>query len=214
MPHMTGSLRKCREALRLYASGFAPLKTSAQMLGNMEAILTHHRESTRTQNSAQDSLFSGLPQKISSTLALKETPPATQEERLLWEKELLGLFISGHPLEKYRALLERQPTNIKAIKSFAEGTPVIVGGIIEEAKKVLTRQNQPMLFIRLADLTDSIETVVFPRLLMNNGEAFQADTCVVIKGKISIRNGNPSIICEKAQKLGEKNEKPKESAVA
>ncbi|OGF71072.1 DNA polymerase III subunit alpha [Candidatus Giovannonibacteria bacterium RIFCSPHIGHO2_12_FULL_44_22] len=184
----------------------------AQMLENMESLLSHHRDSTKVNNANQDSLFGELPQKLVSTLALADAPPASQEEKLRWEKELLGLFISGHPLEKFREVLARQKLNIKMIKTFREGTPVIVGGIVEELKKVLTKQNQPMLFIRLADLEDSIEAVVFPRLLSNNGDVFQPDTCIVVKGTISIRGGNPSIICEKAQKLGQKSNTPKESA--
>ena len=145
---------------------------------------------------------------------MKEVPPASPEEKLGWEKELLGLFISGHPLEKFREVLSRQKLNIKLIKSFKAGSPVIVGGIIEEFKKVLTRNNQPMLFLKLADFTDSIEAVVFPRLLSANGGVFQPDACVVLKGSISIRGGNPSIICDEARKLGEKTSPVRSSSEA
>ena len=200
--------KKSLEAL-VKSGAMDSLGERSQMLENIEALLAHHRDSTKDINSSQTSLFGNSGQKLSSTLVLKEFPPATQEEKLRWEKELLGLFISGHPLEKFRKLLARQKTNIKMIKTFTEGSPVVVGGIIEEFKKVLTKQNQPMLFLKIADLSDSIETVVFPRLLSNNGNVFALDKCVVIKGKVSIRNGNPSIICEDARNLGEKNEERK-----
>src|SRR3989338_4434682 len=200
--------KKSLEAL-IKSGAMDSLGERSQMLENIEALLAHHRDSTKDINSSQTSLFGNSGQKLSSTLVLKEFPPATQEEKLRWEKELLGLFISGHPLEKFRKLLARQKTNIKMIKTFTEGSPVVVGGIIEEFKKVLTKQNQPMLFLKIADLSDSIETVVFPRLLSNNGNVFALDKCVVIKGKVSIRNGNPSIICEDARNLGEKNEERK-----
>lgn len=208
--------KKSLEAL-IKSGAMDKLGERSQMLENMETLLTHHREATKEFNSAQNSLFGDMPQNIKSTLSLNETPPATQEEKLRWEKELLGLFVSGHPLERFKAVLERQKMNIKQIKTFKEGTPVVIGGIIEELKKVLTKQNQPMLFIRIADLTDSIEAVVFPRLLFNNGDVFAPDTCIAVKGKFSVRNGNPSIICEKAIRLGEKEKNEKqnqESAIA
>ena len=186
----------------------------AALLENIELLLQHHRESAKQRNGAQDSLFNESAAASQPSLALKEVPPASPEERLRWEKELLGLFISGHPLEKFREVLSRQKLNIKLIKSFKAGSPVIIGGIIEELKKVLTRHNQPMLFLKLADFTDSIEAVVFPRLLSANGGVFQPDACVVLKGSISIRGGNPSIICDEARKLGEKNETKQENVFA
>ncbi len=201
--------KKSLEAL-IKSGALDSLGERTQMLENMETLLAHHRDSTKDANGSQSSLFGDSGQKIASTLTLKEFPPATQEEKLRWEKELLGLFVSGHPLEKFRQLLEKQKLNIKIAKTFNEGTPVIIGGIIDEFKKVLTKQNQPMLFLKIADLSDSIEAVVFPRLLSNNGSVFGLDNCVVIKGKVSIRNGNPSIICEEAKKLGEKHEEKKD----
>ena len=201
--------KKSLEAL-IKSGAMDSLGERAQMLENMETLLAHHRDSTKGANGSQSSLFGDSGQKIASTLTLNEFPPATQEEKLRWEKELLGLFVSGHPLEKFRQLLEKQKLNIKMAKTFNEGTPVIIGGIIDEFKKVLTKQNQPMLFLKIADLSDSIEAVVFPRLLSNNGSVFGLDNCVVIKGKVSIRNGNPSIICEEARKLGEKHEEKKD----
>ncbi|HBT81377.1 DNA polymerase III subunit alpha [Candidatus Giovannonibacteria bacterium RIFCSPHIGHO2_01_FULL_48_47] len=186
----------------------------AALLDNIELLLRHHRESNKQRNGAQDSLFGESASGFQPSLAMKEVPPASPEEKLGWEKELLGLFISGHPLEKFREVLSRQKLNIKLIKSFKAGSPVIVGGIIEEFKKVLTRNNQPMLFLKLADFTDSIEAVVFPRLLSANGGVFQPDACVVLKGSISIRGGNPSIICDEARKLGEKTSPVRSSSEA
>lgn len=206
--------KKSMEAL-VKSGALDKLGERSQMLENMETLLIHHRDATKELNSLQTSLFGDMPQKIKSTLTLNEVPPASQEEKLRWEKELLGLFVSGHPLERFKNVLERQKMNIKQVKTFKEGTPVIVGGMIEELKKVLTKQNQPMLFLRIADLTDSIEAVVFPRLLFNNGDVFAPDTCIAVKGKYSLRNGNPSIICEKAIRLGEnKKDEEREATIA
>ena len=176
----------------------------AGLLENVETLLAYQRESARALKGGQSSLFSGGESTALPPLRLRETEPASQEEKLKWEKELLGLFVSGHPLDKFKDILERQPINIKNIKTMKEGTPVLIGGLIEELKKVLTKKNEPMLFLKLADFTDNIEAVVFPRLLAANGGIFQPDKCIAIKGSVSLRNGSPSIICNEAKILGEK----------
>ena len=176
----------------------------AGLLENVETLLTYQRESARALKGGQSTLFSGGESTALPPLRLKETEPVSQEEKLKWEKELLGLFVSGHPLDKFKDILERQPINIKNIKTMKEGTPVLIGGLIEELKKVLTKKNEPMLFLKLADFTDNIEAVVFPRLLAANGGIFQPDRCIAIKGSVSLRNGTPSIICNEAKILGEK----------
>ena len=67
-----------------------------------------------------------------------------------------------------------------------------------------------MLFLRLADFTDTIETVVFPRLFASKENIFRPDACLILKGKVSLRNGETSIICEEVRELGEKSEAKKE----
>ena len=104
--------------------------------------------------------------------------------------------------------------NIKLVKSLRPGTLVIVAGMIEELKKALTRRNEPMLFLKLADFTDSIETVIFPRLLASNGSIFRDGECIVMKGTVSDRNGEISIIGKETRILGEKDENKKENVLA
>ena len=195
--------RKTLEALAK-SGALDPLGERAQLLKNMDVLLDYHRETQQKNSRNQSSLFSGDNQ-IASSPRLADSPPATSEEKLKWEKELLGLFVSGHPLDRYRAALEKQKTSIAQVKTFKNRTPVVVGGIIEEAKKVLTKNNEPMLFLKLADFTDTIEAVVFPRLLSARGAKFAVDACVALKGNISMRNGAPSIICEDVRLLSELN---------
>lgn len=193
--------RKTLEAL-VKSGALDPLGERAQLLKNMEVLLDYHRETRQKNSRNQRSLFSGDNQ-ITSSPRLAEAPTATSEEKLRWEKELLGLFVSGHPLDRYRAVLEKQKVNIAQVKTFKNRAPVVAGGMIEEAKKVLTKNNEPMLFLKLTDFTDTIEAVVFPRLLSANGGKFAVDGCVAVKGTISMRGGTPSIICEDVRLLSE-----------
>ena len=74
-------------------------------------------------------------------LRLKDVPPASAETKLAWEKELLGLYVSGHPLDKYRERLEKRETNIKKIKEeMKDDMLTMVAGIVEEAKEITTKR--------------------------------------------------------------------------
>lgn len=172
------------------------------IIENMDEILEHHKEAGRGSSKNQVSLFSLVEDKSSLPgLKLKDTAPATAEEKLQWEKELLGLYVSGHPLEKYEEILKKYKVKISDIKKLENGHSVVAVGMIEEIKKIITKRGEPMLFMKLADFTDSIETVIFPRMLLSFGHLFQVGNCIVIKGKMSYRNNNPSIIAEELKKL-------------
>ena len=91
--------------------------------------------------------------------------------------------------------------NINAIKKFRNRTPVIFMGMIEQIRKILTKRGEPMIFLKLLDLTDNIEAVVFPGTLNEYGHLLEEDKCVIIRGKVSTRNNEPSIICEEFKKI-------------
>jgi DNA polymerase-3 subunit alpha len=173
------------------------------MYGNLEMLLEYNKEKQK-QGGNQDSLFGGI--AGSDVLNLSTVAPVTQEERLAWEKELLGLYISGHPLEKYRARLESRPINIAKIKAKAQAereagkTPaedtVVIGGIIEEVRVIMTKKNDEMAFIRITDLTGSVEVVAFPRTYAKWKGVLKPDVCVAMKAKVNDRNGETSLLAE------------------
>lgn len=173
------------------------------MYGNLEMLLEYNKEKQK-QGGNQDSLFGGI--AGSDELNLSTVATVTQEERLAWEKELLGLYISGHPLEKYRAKLESRPINIATIKAKAQKeredgkTPVedmvVIGGIVEEVRVIMTKKNDEMAFIRIADLTGSVEVVAFPRTYARWKGILKPDTCLAMKAKVNDRNGETSLLAE------------------
>jgi DNA polymerase-3 subunit alpha len=171
----------------------------ATLLHNLDRLLTFNKEE-RASASDQDSLFSALPiQAKASEVELEKAPgKVNQADKLLWEKELLGLYISGHPLDNYKDKLEGRETNIKKIKETAkEKSPVVFGGIIEEIRSVLTKKGEKMIFLKLSDLSDSIEAVAFPKILEEFQDVLVPENCVVVKGTFSLRNGEKSILIDK-----------------
>ncbi len=166
------------------------------LLSNLEDMLAYnHASSDKNQN--QTSLFGGTPSGDSLGFTLKPSPDVPQSEKLLWEKELLGLYISGHPLDRLREKLESRDVNIKKIKEeLNNGFPVAIAGIIETVRQVVTKKNDRMAFIKIADFTGSIEAVVFPTVFQEFIDILVAEKCIAISGKVSNRNGEKSIIIE------------------
>lgn len=171
------------------------------MLGNMDMLLAYNKE-TAAGGGNQVSLFGTLPASLVPTLRLAPTAATPAREKLRWEKELLGLYISGHPLDEHRAKLEEQKTNLKMLhERSSEGMLVVASGLVGTAKQILTKKGDKMLFLTIEDMTDNLEVVIFPKILSEFGDLLQAENCVSIKGKISKRNGTLSMIAEAVKAL-------------
>ncbi|MEK7107586.1 MAG: DNA polymerase III subunit alpha [Patescibacteria group bacterium] len=171
------------------------------MLANTENLLAYNRECSQTPAS-QDSLFGAFQDAVVPDLRLEPTSPIAETEKLAWEKELLGLYISGHPLDKYREKLEKREVNIRRVKEeLREGMEAVIAGIIEEARAIITKDNNQMMFARLADFSGSIEVVIFPRIFNDYKKILAVDKLLAIKGRISNRNGVISLIAEKIKEL-------------
>jgi DNA polymerase-3 subunit alpha len=169
-------------------------------LANLEAMLLYNHE-TGKQNENQISLFGGTLIKAPE-FKLQDAPAAAQAEKLLWEKELLGLYISGHPLDRLRDKLEKRDMNIKKIKrEVGNGVPVTIAGIIETVRQVITKNNERMAFLKISDLTDSIEAVVFPSIFKASIDILVPEKCIAFSGKVSNRNGEKSIIIEAVKEI-------------
>ena len=138
------------------------LGSRALILGNLETLLAFNKESRDTN--AQESLFGAIG-GIQVKLSLVEQPDITENEKLAWEKDLLGLYISGHPLDAYKEKIEKYGTLVKKIRDEVRvGMPVTMAVIIDDIRIVTTKNNTRMAFIKISDYTGSIDAVVFSKL--------------------------------------------------
>ncbi|MDO8565414.1 MAG: DNA polymerase III subunit alpha [bacterium] len=171
------------------------------LLANIDYLLNYHKERMGLADN-QSSLF-GLMADASSlpVLRLSSGPAANQKDKLIWEKELLGLYISGHPLEAYKEKFMSKDMNIKKLENSPEGAETVIGGMVEEARDVLTKNNERMVFMKLSDFSGSIEVAIFPRVLSEFRQFVHPDACIAIKGRVSKRKGETSFIAEKIKAL-------------
>ncbi|MCM8710145.1 DNA polymerase III subunit alpha [Clostridium sp. SYSU_GA19001] len=136
---------------------------------------------------------------------------------LAMEKEMTGLYLSGHPLEEYEETLKFQTNTrisdivvsetleegeLQETSKIKDGDRVIIGGIISEVNKKVTRNNDMMAFVRLEDMYGGIEVIIFPKVLQNCKAHIVEDSVVIVKGRVSIREEEqPKILCENIEPL-------------
>jgi DNA polymerase III subunit alpha len=171
-----------------------------QLLASIELLLEYHRETTREQ--AADSLFSSLGVE-ESDLKIPDAPAADLKTRLAWEKELLGLYVSGHPLDRFREQLDKRPMTIREMKEkVPAGTEnVVAAGMLESVRTILTQKGDQMAFIKIADYDGAIEAVVFPKNFVEYKKILVPETVIALRGKLSSRNGELSMVAEKLKAL-------------
>ncbi len=173
-----------------------------QMLNNLETILAYHRDSARAKTQNQSSLFGLMSNRtVLPQLKLASSPESTSDEKLRWERELLGLYVSGHPIEKMKNKLEKEKMKIAQARTLVDGAPVLVGAMIENIQKITTKKGDPMAFLRILDLSGSMEAVIFPRTLEQYRSFIIEEAGVKIKGRMSHRNGRTALIVNEIRAL-------------
>jgi DNA polymerase-3 subunit alpha len=190
--------RRALEAL-IKSGAMDNLGERGQMLLNIDDALAYTREQAKN-TLGQDSFFGLITDDSVPKLTLKESPPATEKERLAWEKELLGLYVSGHPLDAHKERFADRG-GIKELKDYQEGSRAIFGGLIEEIRTVITKKGERMAFVKIVDFESSIEAVLFPRSYEELKAVVVLEACVAVQGKVSKRNGETSVLVDKMKLL-------------
>jgi DNA polymerase-3 subunit alpha len=174
------------------------LASRERVLTSLEEVLIFGREAGAIRE--QDSLFGASvpPPK----LILKDAVPPPLTQTLAWEKELLGMYVSGHPLDAHKELSARSKMTIKDIEEERRsGTPVLIPAVVEELKTKLTKTGEKMAFVTLSDKTGAIECVVFPRAFKSASNGLSIGSSILMRGNVSLRNGEVSLVAEELKVL-------------
>ncbi len=169
------------------------------LLTHIEKLLTFHRDAT--MEAPQDSLFGAS----FGTPVLTLPPPSGEtslSEKLLWEKDLLGIYVSGHPLDAHAPTMTKAGLTIgQLLEEPQPGRLVILPVLVQEVRTVLTKTGEKMAFLRFEDKSASIEAVAFPKLYKEHGHLIAPGNCLLIKGTVSNRNGETSIAIDNLKAL-------------
>ena len=188
----------------------------ATLMANFEKIWDSTNNERRNNIEGQVSLFDSM-QEPSSTVDIVEVADFGTKDRLAMEKEVLGLYISGHPLSDYTEKLKRIAShNTLMFKEMQEdyeqyqyedNSMVVVGGLISEKTYKTTKTKEMMLFMTLEDEYGTVEVVVFPKVLNSCAASLEKDSVVTVKGRLQLKEDDEAkIIAMKIESLSESRE--------
>lgn len=183
---MTGALDRFEERGKMYA--------------NIDTMLAFHKEQSAGKEAAQDSLFGGVESTVND-LVLEDAPEATMRQKLEWEKDLLGVYVSGHPLNDFEDELKRRPSISSIRADGRNGVPVVTAGMVETCRELLTKKGDRMAFVGLANRNESIEMTAFPETYQMYRDQLQPGQCIAVKGTLNIRNDEPTILVKRVKVL-------------
>ncbi|MCC6405230.1 MAG: DNA polymerase III subunit alpha [Candidatus Yanofskybacteria bacterium] len=172
------------------------------LIANIDTLIVHAREKQKHSTMGQVSLFGeALEAELPPVKLTPASEPASKADRLRWEKELIGLYVSEHPLSDYQARLTLERTTpIKDLRPIP-GQQAKIAGLVVSNHKIITKTGKQMLFSTIEDLTAKIEVVVFPSVLEKTPNAWAANTVVVLQGKLDNRDGNLKLLCDTAKPI-------------
>ena len=223
--------KKCVESL-IKAGTFDEFpETRATLLASFEAIMDLAQSYNKKGMNGQVSMFDlGGEQEENNLKEIKyqfsEQEEMTENEKLSMEKEMLGIYISGHPLEKIKEQIkqltnisskelkeideqnsseENEENKVQEILKYEDGQEVRIAGIITSVKKKYTKNNKIMAFVTIEDLNGSVEIIIFEPTFLKYQDKLLEENIIMIKGRLSIReDDNTKIVAQEIRNFGEK----------
>lgn len=187
--------RKALESL-VKAGAFDRYGNRGQLLDNLDTLLAFASRIQKERASGQTDLFGNIIEESSarSHLTLAEAVNVyTDRDQLIWERELLGLYLSQHPLEAYETFLSENTTPLNSLKSEHDNKSVTVGGSVQEMREITTKNGQKMAFIKLADQFAELELILFPSAYQQTVGIWEQDKIVLVKGKVNARDRDGNV---------------------
>jgi len=189
--------RKTMESL-IKAGVFDSFYERNQLLQSLDEILKFAYQFNKNNQTNQLGLFAGNIEN----LKIPKVEPLNKKDKLNFEKEYLGLYLSDHPLNEYRAILTKLSTPFSKVNNTTNGQRVRIGGLIENCQKIITKNGKLMLFSKLEDLSNNkIEVVVFPDILEKSKNLWQENNVILVDGKINNYDGEMKVICESVRTI-------------
>ncbi|HHY89158.1 MAG TPA: DNA polymerase III subunit alpha [Chloroflexi bacterium] len=173
---------------------FGPRRSLLEALDQIISVSSSH---FRAAASGQLSFF-GTIEGVEENIVLPVTRSLDRREQLEWERELIGLYVSDHPLSPYLPLLQRKVTHFSAQLGEVESkTKVVVAGMVTRIRQHQTKTGKPMGFVTLEDLQGNIELILFPKVWDRFGHLVTPDAVLVVEGKVDGEGGgDPKVLVD------------------
>lgn len=182
--------RKALESL-IKSGAFDRFGDRVILLHNLDLISAFASRIQKQTSSGQTDLFGSVSEEVIERPKLDMQVPSNpidKREQLLWERELLGLYLTQHPLEIFESFLAEQTVAIQTLKPEHDNKTVTIGGVVTTVREITTKNGQKMAFIRILDLTGELEVILFPSAYQQTVGLWEIDRVVLIRGKVNARD--------------------------
>ncbi|MFC1810938.1 OB-fold nucleic acid binding domain-containing protein, partial [Patescibacteria group bacterium] len=209
--------KKTIEALA-YSGAMDEFGERKQIAESVEDITNFAKYSHKTKNEGQTDIFGMLDtdeEEISAQFQLKDVEPANNMDKLKWEKEYLGLYVSSHPLQGLKKYFRKKAHLISNLTKKDFKKPITIGGIITQYRKIFTKSGTYMASFIIEDPTGKLDVIVFPKAYQKYGHLFAEDFVIVMGGKLDDRRGQVQFVCDEAKAVSLENmiKKAKEDGI-
>lgn len=183
---------------------FDELGRRSQLMAVLDRLINVAQKNQQATESGQTSLFDVMPVDTKATaIKLPDVAEVDTKQKSAWEKELLGLYLSDHPLQQAsEAMLEVITAQIAELSDDMAGQKVTVAGMLVGMRPLFTKKKDAMIAATLEDLTGAIELVAFPRTYEKTRDNWQADALVVVTGKFDVRDERFQVVVDSIERLG------------
>lgn len=163
----------------------------AQLLAILDETIASATKWRKERDDLQLHLF-GFVEEPNWEVEVPNIPPLPQSKQLELEKELLGMYISGHPLDAFAEQLgEMEAVMLHQLGELPDNSEVLVAGMILSNKTIVTKKGQPMAFMELEDRIDKVEVVLFPETWKNSAPLVQKGRLVLVRAKLQLQDEDP-----------------------
>jgi len=171
------------------------------LLDGLEKIMSVSESHFRARDAGQLSIF-GFVEGLEEEVHLPKVAELDQREKLEWEHELLGIYLSDHPLTPYMPVIRKRASHlIIQLREAPHQSEVTVGGTIGQLRTIVTKKGSEMAFATLDDIQGSVELVIFPRVWSKHAELLRSNDPLMIKGKADNEKSDPKILVDKVERI-------------
>ena len=173
----------------------------AQNLATLDITMERGQKIQKDRANGQISMFDSQ-MGIENTEPLPQVQTWSEQQRLAYEKESLGFYITGHPLDKHRKELERYATvDLGRLGELSDGQDVKVAGIKQSVKEINTKKGDRMAFLTLEDLHGSVELIIFADIFKEAAGKISSDDPIFVEGTVDSNGDKPKVIVHKLDLL-------------
>jgi DNA polymerase-3 subunit alpha len=175
------------------------------MLAAMELILKFGRDAGKVKAMGQTDIFGVMSEEGEKLeeykLEIPKLSEVSKKELLGWEKELMGMYLSDHPLGEYKNYLLKFAIACRDLTLDMDGQKVVMGGVVTKVQKIVTKKGDAMAFVTIEDLSGMVEVIVFPKIFAEDQEKWNEGKIVLLEGTISTKDNAVKILVNKAKEI-------------